>query len=214
MTHPTKIVCIGRSFRAHAQELGNAVPEAPIFFLKAPSARIESGEAIELPAASAMVHHEAEAAVIIGSRLQCGTLAEAEAAIEAWTVLNDVTARDLQKADKGRFTRAKGFDTFCPISADRVPPPLDWRQCRIQGRVNGELRQDAPLEQLMWSPAELLVHVSAVMTLFPGDIVSLGTPAGVGPLAPGDTVQVQLLAPDGAVLATVRNPVRRSASRV
>lgn len=211
--HPTKIVCVGRSFRAHAQELGNAVPEAPIFFLKAPSARIESGAAIELPAASAVVHHEAEAAVVIGTRLRCGSLAEAEAAIGAWTVLNDVTARDLQAADKGRFTRAKGFDTFCPISTDRVPRGLDWRRCRIQGRVNGELRQDALLDQLMWSPAELLVHISAVMTLLPGDIVSLGTPAGVGPLAVGDTVQVQLIGPGGAPLATVSNPVRRSAVR-
>lgn len=213
MTHPTKIVCIGRSFRAHAQELGNAVPTAPIFFLKAPSARIGSGEVIELPAASALVHHEAEAAVVIGARLRCATVVEAEAGIAAWTVLNDVTARDLQQADKGRFTRAKGFDTFCPISTDRVSPPLDWRRCRIQGRVNGALRQDAPLEQLMWSPAEMLVHVSAVMTLLPGDIVSLGTPAGVGPLVAGDTVQVQLLDPAGAPLATVINPVGQAVAR-
>ena len=207
MTHPTKIICIGRSFRAHAQELGNAVPEAPIFFLKAPSARIESGVAIELPQVSAVVHHEAEAAVVIGARLRHGTLDEAEAAIAAWTVLNDVTARDLQAADKGRFTRAKGFDTFCPVSADRVAPPLDWRACRIQGRVNGALRQDAPLGQLMWTPAEMLAHISAVMTLLPGDIVSLGTPAGVGPLAAGDTVAIQLIGPDGGVLASVENPV-------
>lgn len=204
---PTKILCIGRSFRDHAKELGNAVPKSPIFFLKAPSAVIGDGDSICRPAASDEVHHEAEAAVIIGARLSGASPAECEAAIAAWTVLNDVTARDLQRADKGRFTRAKGFDTFCPIAPQRVPPPIDWRHCRIQGLVDGVLRQDAPLADLMWTPGELIAAIAEVMTLAPGDIVSLGTPAGVGELHAGETVVVRLLDPTGAVIAQVRNPI-------
>lgn len=204
---PSKIVCVGRSFRDHAAELGNAVPTAPIYFLKAPSAVIGEGEPIRRPAQSDLVHHEAEAAVIIGQRLSGVSPAAAEAGIAAWTVLNDVTARDLQRADKGRFTRAKGFDTFCPLSPTRVPAPLDWRTCRIQGLVDGILRQDAPLTDLLWTPGELLASIAAVMTLLPGDVVSLGTPAGVGPLLAGETVQVRLLDAKGATLAQITNPV-------
>lgn len=204
---PSKIVCVGRSFRAHAQELGNAVPDAPIFFLKAPSAVIGPDDAIRIPASSALVHHEAEAAVVIGTELSHASTEQAEAGIAAWTVLNDVTARDLQRADKGRFTRAKGFDTFCPLSDVRLPPPTDWAEHRIQGWVNGECRQDAPLKQLIWTPFELLAYISTVMRLLPGDIVSLGTPAGVGPLESGDVVEVRLLGPDGALRAGLRNPV-------
>lgn len=204
---PSKIVCVGRSFRAHAQELGNAVPDAPIFFLKAPSAVIGPDEPIRIPPSSSLVHHEAEAAVIVGQRLSHASLEGAEAGIAAWTVLNDVTAWDLQRADKGRFTRAKGFDTFCPIADARLPRLGDWAAHRIQGWVNGECRQDAPLGQLIWTPFELLAHISTVMTLMPGDVVSLGTPAGVGPLLSGDTVEVRLIGPDGALRVGLRNPV-------
>jgi 2-keto-4-pentenoate hydratase/2-oxohepta-3-ene-1,7-dioic acid hydratase in catechol pathway len=204
---PSKIVCVGRSFRAHANELGNAVPDAPIFFLKAPSAVIGPGDAIRVPPSSQLVHHEAEAAVVVGRRLSQASIQQAEAAIAAWTVLNDVTARDLQRADKGRFTRAKGFDTFCPLSDVRLSPIADWAQHRIQGWVNDECRQDAPLGQLIWTPFELLAYISSVMTLLPGDIVSLGTPAGVGPLVAGDVVDVRLIGPDGAIRAGLRNPV-------
>lgn len=204
---PSKILCIGRSFRDHAVELGNAVPSEPIFFLKAPSAVIGDGDPIRRPAISREVHHEAEAAVVIGRRLQAADPAECMAAIAAWTALNDVTARDLQRADKGRFTRAKGFDTFCPIAPQRVAPPLDWLRCRIQGLVDDRLVQDAPLSELSWSPGELIAAIAAVMTLLPGDIVSLGTPAGVGPLLPGELVTVRLIDAAGQVLAQVRNPV-------
>lgn len=201
-----KIVCLARSFRKHAEELGNAVPPAPLYFLKAPTARIGPGEPIRLPAASREVHHEAEVALIIGRRLHHASATEAEAAIEAWTVLNDVTARDLQRADGGRFTRAKGFDTFCPISDVRLPS-LDWRACRIECRVDGAVRQDGALADLLWTPGEVLAAISACMTLVPGDIVSLGTPEGVGPIEAGQTVEVRLLGADGEVLIALSNPV-------
>ncbi|MEZ4472296.1 MAG: fumarylacetoacetate hydrolase family protein [bacterium] len=207
MALPGKIVCLGRSFRDHALELGNAVPTAPLFFLKAPTAVIGPGEAIRLPAASAEVHHEAEVAVIIGARLTACTPAEAEAGIGAWTVLNDVTARDLQRADGGRFTRAKGFDTFCPLADVRLPT-LPWQACRIQCRVNGVVRQDGALSDLLWTPGEAIAAISAVMTLLPGDVVSLGTPAGVGPIIDGDEVEVRLVGPDGNPLISLSNPVR------
>lgn len=202
-----QIICLARSFRLHAEELGNAVPTAPLYFLKSSSAVIGDGEAIVLPHESALVHHEGEVAVEIGARLRRATPAVAADAIAGWTVLNDVTARDLQKADGGRFTRAKGFDTFCPLSPTRVVDP-PWRDCRVQCAVNGVLRQDGGLRDLLWTPGEILAAVSAVITLWPGDIVSLGTPAGVGPLVDGDEVEVRLVGPDGAVLARVRNPVR------
>ncbi|MEZ4436153.1 MAG: fumarylacetoacetate hydrolase family protein [bacterium] len=203
---PGKIVCLARSFRKHAEELGNAVPSEPLYFLKAPSALIGPGEAIRLPAASREVHHEAEVAVVVGRRLSRASAEEAFAAIAGWTVLNDVTARDLQKADGGRFTRAKGFDTFCPMAADRLPS-LDWRRCRIQCRVDGALRQDGALSDLLWTPGEVLAAISACMTLVPGDVVSLGTPDGVGPIVAGESVEVRLVGPDGATLLSLWNPV-------
>jgi 2-keto-4-pentenoate hydratase/2-oxohepta-3-ene-1,7-dioic acid hydratase in catechol pathway len=205
-----QIVCLARSFRLHAEELGNAVPESPLYFLKSSSAVIGDGDTIVLPPESALVHHEGEVAVEVGARLRRASADAAARAIAGWTVLNDVTARDLQKADNGRFTRAKGFDTFCPLSATRVPA-LPWRDCRVQCAVNGEVRQDGALRDLLWTPGEILAAVSAVMTLWPGDLVSLGTPAGVGPLVDGDEVEVRLVGPDGGVLARVRNPVRREA---
>ncbi len=207
-----QIICLARSFRLHAEELGNAVPAAPLFFLKSSSAVIADGDAIVLPRESRLIHHEGEVAVEVGARLRRATPADAAAAIAGWTVLNDVTARDLQQADSGRFTRAKGFDTFCPLSATRVVDP-PWRACRVQCAVNGELRQDGALRDLLWTPGEILAAVSAVMTLWPGDIVSLGTPAGVGPLVDGDEVEVRLVGPDGAVLARVRNPVASEGTR-
>ncbi len=201
-----KIVCLARSFRKHAEELGNAVPPAPLYFLKAPTAQVGPGEPIRLPAVSREVHHEAEVAIIVGQRLRHATPSEAEAAIEAWTVLNDVTARDLQRADGGRFTRAKGFDTFCPIADARLPA-LDWRVARIQCRVDGDIRQDGALADLLWTPGEVLAAISACMTLLPGDIVSLGTPEGVGPIEAGQTVEVRLLGGDGEALVSLSNPV-------
>lgn len=203
---PGKIVCLARTFRKHAAELGNAVPEVPLYFLKATTALIGPGEPIRLPAASAEVQHEGEVALIIGARLSHADVATAEAAIAGWTLLNDVTARDLQRADGGRFTRAKGFDSFCPMATDRLPM-LDWARCRVQCRVGGVLRQDGPLSDLVRAPAGFVAAISDCMTLEPGDVVSLGTPAGVGPLVAGDTVEVRLVGPAGETLMTLENPV-------
>lgn len=203
---PSKVICVGRNFRRHAEELGNAVPTAPIFFLKPTSAIIGPKDPIRLPQQSREVQHEAELAAIIGERMTRTPVAQAKACVAAWTVLNDVTARDLQREDGGRFTRAKGFDTFCPISRDRVPR-LDWQACRIQCRVGGELRQDGALVDMVFSPAQVLAHISACMTLLPGDVVSFGTPAGVAALVPGQWVEVRLVAASGQTLAAVNNPV-------
>ena len=205
---PSKIVCLARSFRLHAEELGNEVPTSPLFFLKAPSAVIGPGEAIVLPSVSSEIHHEAEVAIVIGNRLSQADETEAKQGIGAWTILNDVTARDLQRLDQGRFTRAKGYDTFCPIANERLLE-LDWMNARIQCYVDGEQRQDGALSDLIFSPTMVLVAISRVMTLMPGDIVSLGTPAGVGPLLQGNTVEVRLVDGVGRTLLSLENPVVR-----
>ncbi len=206
MNRPSKIVCTGRSFRPHAIELGNPVPTRPIFFLKATTSIIGPGEPIVLPPESEEVHHEAEVALIVGAPMRNVDPTDALSKVAAWTVLNDVTARDLQRADKGRFTRAKGFDTFCPLSDVRLRE-LAWEQTRIQCRVDGALRQDDTLANLLFTPGEILAEVTRCMTLLPGDIVSLGTPAGVAPLEVGNTVEVRLVGPSGETLISLSNPV-------
>ncbi len=205
-TRPGKIVCIGRNFRDHAKELGHEVPSEPVFFLKATSALIGPGEAIRLPVWSEEVHHEGEIALVIGRRATAVTEAEAMDHVAAWTLLNDVTARDVQRGDKGRFTRAKGFDTACPLSDVRLTG-IDWPKCRLQCLVDGALRQDGSLSDMVFGPAFVVSYVSRYMSLEPGDVVSLGTPAGVGRLERGQVVEVRLLGPDGALLASLRNPV-------
>ena len=206
------IVCLARSYGRHALELGNPIPERPIFFLKAPSAVIGPNETIILPVESEEVHYEAEVAVHIGARLTKASPEAAQDAIRGWTLLNDVTARDLQRQDGGRFTRAKGFDTFCPLLDQMLPTLDDWPTARVQGWLNGTLKQDAPLSDMLYSPAEALSAVSQVMTLSPGDIVSLGTPAGVGPLVDGDQFEVRLCDALGSTLLSLKNTARASAS--
>ena len=164
MTAPGKIVCLARSFRLHAVELGNEAPSTPIFFLKATSAIIGPGEPIRLPEASSEVHHEAELAMVIGQQMSRVDASRALDGVASWTILNDVTARDLQRADGGRFTRAKGFDTFCPLSNVRIEN-LPWAETRIQCYVDGEQRQDGALSDLMFSPAQVLEEISGCMTL-------------------------------------------------
>jgi 2-keto-4-pentenoate hydratase/2-oxohepta-3-ene-1,7-dioic acid hydratase in catechol pathway len=198
---PSKIVCVGRNYAEHAKELGNEVPTAPLLFLKPPSAIIGDGEAIILPPASSRVEHEAEIGVVVGRRMHHVTAVEAERAIGGFLCLNDVTARDLQKSD-GQWSRAKGFDTFCPIGP-RVAEGLDWRGLEVIGRVNGEERQRGRATDMVFSIPMLLAYISEVMTLEPGDLVATGTPSGVGPLLPGDVVEVEI--PGVGVL---RNPVR------
>jgi len=187
---PSKIVCVGRNYAEHAKELGNEVPAAPLLFLKPPSAMIGNGEVIVLPTASARVEFEAEIGVVIGRRMHHVTPEEAERWIQGFVCLNDVTARDLQKSD-GQWTRAKGFDTFCPVGP-RIAEGLDWRALEVIGRVNGVERQRAPASAMVFSIPVLLAYISEVMTLEPGDLVATGTPAGVGPLLPGDVVEVEI----------------------
>jgi 2-keto-4-pentenoate hydratase/2-oxohepta-3-ene-1,7-dioic acid hydratase in catechol pathway len=199
---PTKIVCVGRNYAAHARELGNTVPERPLLFLKPPSALIHDGDAIVLPAQSQQVEHEGEIALIIGKRASSVAQSEALNALAGYAALNDVTARDLQKLDV-QFTRAKGFDTFCPVGelipADSV---ADWRELEVECRVNGEVRQQGSARDMVFGIPALIAYISSIMTLEPGDIIATGTPEGVGPLRAGDTVQVAI-----AGYGTVQNPV-------
>ncbi len=187
---PSKIVCVGRNYVAHAKELGNEVPERPMLFLKPPSAIIASGEAIILPRASSRVEYEGEIGVVVGTRMRRASAAEAVRGIGGFTCVNDVTARDLQKGD-GQWGRAKGFDTFCPVGPVTTNG-LDWRALEVITRLNGVERQRAPSSDMHFGIPELLSYISHVMTLMPGDIIATGTPAGVGPLAAGDVVEVEI----------------------
>lgn len=187
---PTKIVAVGVNYRAHAAEFGKAVPEEPLLFLKPTSALCAHGQPIVLPAMSALVHHEAELALVIGRRLHRVSAEEARHGILGFTCLNDVTARDLQRKD-GQFTRGKGFDTFAPVGPFLVTD-LDPSDLGLRCRVNGELRQDGRTSDMVWDVYALVSFISRVMTLFPGDIVTTGTPPGVGPLIAGDVVEVEL----------------------
>jgi len=197
---PGKIVCVGRNYREHARELGNAVPAEPLLFLKPSSAIIATGEAIVLPALSKRVEHEGEIGVVIGTPLRRATEAQALAAIRGIVALNDVTARDLQKSD-AQWTRGKGFDTFCPVGPEWAGVP-DFDRLEVVTRVNGEVRQRGSGAEMVFSVPVLLAYISQVMTLEPGDIVATGTPAGVGPLVAGDVVDVEVVG-----CSTVSNPV-------
>ena len=197
---PTKIVCVGRNYAAHAKELGNEVPPEPLIFLKPPSALLPPGAAIVCPPQSERVEHEAEIGVVIGARARDVTEDEALAHVAGYTCVNDVTARDLQRKD-GQWTRAKGFDTFCPIGPT-VMTGLDWRTLEVICRVNGTVRQHGHARDMMYGIPRLVSYVSSVMTLEPGDVIATGTPEGVGPLVPGDLVEVEI--PGIGVLA---NPV-------
>ncbi|MEP6904548.1 MAG: fumarylacetoacetate hydrolase family protein [Gemmatimonadales bacterium] len=188
---PGKIVCIGRNYREHAKELGNDVPAEPLFFLKPPSSIIRNGDAIVLPEQSEKVEFEGEIGVLIGSTLTRASATEAENAVAGVLAVNDVTARDLQKKDS-QWTRAKGFDTFCPLGP--VSTELhDLSNLTVVTRVNGVERQRASSSEMVFPIGMVLSYVSHVMTLEPGDIVATGTPAGVGPLKPGDVVEVEVV---------------------
>ena len=197
---PSKIVCVGRNYVAHAKELGNEVPSLPMLFFKPPSAVIGPGEPILLPATSRQVEYEAEIGVVIGRRLRAAEEPEAEAGIGGFVCVNDVTCRDLQKTD-GQWGRAKGYDTFCPVGP-AVRSGLEWRGLEVIGRVNGVERQRAPATDMHFSIPFLVAYISGIMTLEPGDLIATGTPAGVGPLHDGDVVEVEI--PGVGVLS---NPV-------
>ena len=206
---PSKIVCVGRNYVEHARELGNEMPAQPLIFLKPPSALSASGQPIVLPGVSNQVEFEGEIGVVIGARLWGATLEQARAGIRGIVAANDVTARDLQRSD-GQWTRAKGFDGFCPVG-DEVAPPADLSALEVVTRVNGTERQRGRASEMAFDIPSILVYVSGIMTLEPGDLVLTGTPAGVGKLAPGDEVEVEVVVPDasgGALRSRVTNPVR------
>jgi 2-keto-4-pentenoate hydratase/2-oxohepta-3-ene-1,7-dioic acid hydratase in catechol pathway len=188
---PSKIICVGRNYVAHARELGNDTPERPLLFLKPPSAVIEPGDTILLPPDSRRVEHEGEIAVVIGQRARHVSEAEAMAVVAGFAALNDVTARDLQRLD-GQWSRAKGFDTFCPVGMPGPAPDNDWRALEVECRVNGVVRQHGSATQMVFGVPTLIAYASRVMTLEPGDLIATGTPEGVGPLTPGDVVEVEL----------------------
>ena len=197
---PTKIVCVGRNYAAHAAELGNAVPAEPLIFLKPASAVIGPGASIVLPAPSEDVQHEAELGVVIGRRCRNLAAGDVAAHVFGFTCVNDVTARDIQRAEN-HFTRAKGFDTFCPIGP-WIVPGMPAGELGLRCRVNGVLRQDDNTARMIHSVEKLVAFISRVMTLEPGDVISTGTPAGVGRIAAGDTVEIEI---DG--VGTLSNPV-------
>ncbi len=199
---PSKIVCVGRNYVDHAKELGNAVPERPLIFLKPPSSLIGPGDPILLPSVSSRVEHEAEIGVVLGKRLRNVSVEEAEAAIGGVGCANDVTARDLQATD-GQWTRAKGFDSFCPVGP--MAMGCDWRDLEIICRVNGVERQRGRSSEMVFAIPAVLAYISSIMTLEPGDLVLTGTPAGVSPLQDGDVVEVEI--PGVGMLS---NPVRKA----
>ena len=185
-----KIVAIGSNYRDHAAEMGKPVPAIPKIFLKAPSAVIYDGEPIVIPPRTTRVDHEAELAIVIGERAARVPLHRAMEVIAGYTICNDVTARDFQRED-GVFARAKGFDSFCPLGPVMVSG-IDPANLAIRCIVNGVVRQNSRTDQLVFDVATLIAFVSDIMTLMPGDIISTGTPAGVGPLEPGDIVSVEI----------------------
>jgi len=199
---PSKIVCVGRNYREHAAELGNPMPDEPLLFLKPPSAVVGTGADIELPAASSRIEHEGELGVVIGRKAR--RIADADeplAYVLGYTCVNDVTARDLQRRDV-QFTRAKSFDTFCPIGP-LIAIDLNPLDLRVETRVNNQVRQQGRTSQMAFPVPFLIRYISHVMTLEPGDVIATGTPAGVGPLLAGDIVEIEV---EG--VGTLRNGVR------
>ena len=200
MNRPGKIVCVGRNYLEHARELGNEMPAAPLLFLKPPTTVIADGAPIVLPPESSHVEYEGEIGIVVGRLLRRATPADARGAIASIVALNDVTARDLQRAEP-QWTRAKGFDTFCPVGTPG-PVPESLASLTVVTRVNGEERQRGRAADMAFDIPTILAFISNVMTLEPGDLVATGTPAGVGKLSPGDEVEVEI---EG--VSRVRNPV-------
>src|ERR1700674_836023 len=199
---PSKIVCVGRNYREHAAELGHDVPQEPLIFLKATSALLPPGGTVRRPKISQRVDHEGELGVVIGKT--CYQLAAAtniRQYILGYTCVNDVTARDLQNKD-GQWTRAKGFDTFCPVGpvvTDEIDP---WTGIGVETRVNGEVRQQGNTRDFIFTLGVIIRYISQAMTLLPGDLIATGTPKGVGPVVAGDVIEVSV---EG--VGTLRNPV-------
>ena len=194
----SKVVCVGKNYADHAKEMGGEAPEEPLLFLKPNTSVIGPNDRIALPSLSKQVEHEGELAVIIGSVAKNVRAEDADSVIFGYTIGNDVTARDLQRSD-GQWTRAKGFDTFCPLGPV-IETELAFDGATLETRVNGDVRQNAPLTDMIHSVAEIIAYASAVFTLLPGDVILTGTPAGVGPIVSGDVVEVGI-----SGLGTLRN---------
>ncbi len=198
---PSKIVCVGRNYKEHAAELGNKMPDEPLLFLKAPSAVIAGGDPIELPAESQQVEHEGELGVVIGKRAR--KLAEKDDPLSyvlGYTCVNDVTARDLQRKDV-QFTRGKSFETFCPVGPFIVTDfdPLD---AVVTTRLNGATKQSGRTADMAFSVPFLIRYIANIMTLYPGDLIATGTPAGVSRMQSGDIVEVEV-----GGIGILRNPI-------
>ena len=190
MLTPSKIIGIGSNYRRHIEEMGRSLPEQPKIFLMPPTALIGHGDAIVIPPGTVRVDHEAELGVVIGRTMHCVPVDDALSYVGGYTAVNDVTARDFQRAD-GVFARAKGFDTFCP-AGPRVVKDIDPFNTALRCFVDGELRQDGNTADMVFDVPTLLSFVSHVMTLNPGDLLTTGTPMGVGPIVPGQTVVVEV----------------------
>jgi 2-keto-4-pentenoate hydratase/2-oxohepta-3-ene-1,7-dioic acid hydratase in catechol pathway len=201
---PSKVVCVGKNYRDHAAEMGGEAPEEPLLFLKPSTSVIGSGDPIDLPWQSEQVEHEGELAVVIGRMCKDVPVDRVNDVIFGYTIANDVTARDLQKSD-GQWTRAKGFDTFCPIGP-WIQTELNPADADITVTVNGEQRQHSGIDAMVHDVPALVAYVSSCMTLLPGDVILTGTPAGVGPLVAGDSVSVGITG-----IGTLTNPVRSAA---
>ena len=199
---PTKIVCVGLNYAQHAAEMNKQIPEEPLLFMKPSTSLIGPHDPICLPRQSTEVHHEGELAIVIGRRLQGADEAEAQRGIFGYTCANDVTARDIQRREQ-RYTRAKGFDSFCPIgpcvvlAQDFVPADH-----HVELRVNGVVRQRSSLDDFIFQIPHVVSFISSIMTLLPGDVILTGTPSGVGPIVAGDVVEVEI---DG--IGVLENPV-------
>jgi 2-keto-4-pentenoate hydratase/2-oxohepta-3-ene-1,7-dioic acid hydratase in catechol pathway len=202
LPRPSKIVCVGRNYVAHAAELGNEVPSEPLIFLKPPSSLIGNGDAILLPPRVGEVHYEGEIGVLIGRRASRVKEESAMDYVDGIVPVNDVTARTLQKKDS-QWSRAKGFDTFCPVGEPKPPEDVDLGSLTVVTRINGEERQRGCSDQMVFSVPFLISYISGIMTLEPGDLLATGTPEGVGPLCVGDVVEVELTG-----LGVLRNPVQ------
>ena len=187
---PTKIVCVGLNYKDHAAEVNQPLPEEPHVFLKPPTAVIGPGEAILMPAMSSRVDYEGELAIVIGKRCKGVRPEEAKDYILGYSCLNDVTARDLVEKDKGPL-RAKIFDTFAPFGP-YVATDVDPRGLAIRTYLNGEVRQSSNTQNLIFDPFYLVSFISSILTLLPGDLISTGTPSGIGPMKPGDVVEVEV----------------------
>lgn len=197
----SKVVCVGKNYHDHAAEMGGEAPAEPLLFLKPNTSVIGPGDAIVRPPQSSRTDFEGELAVVIGRIAKNVPAASALDYVFGYTLGNDVTARDLQKSD-GQWTRAKGFDTFCPLGP-AIETDFDPAEATIQTRVNGEVKQSAPLTDMIHSVPDIIAYASAVFTLLPGDVILTGTPAGIGPVVAGDVVEVEV-----AGLGVLRNPVR------